>query len=327
VAQLPREIKERVMTCLKCQHTAVRRFGTYGKRRIQRYRCTRCSATFSEPQPKPLGTHYISVERAAQVVSMLCEGMSMRAIARVTGVDRTTIMSLLATVGEKCQRIFDTRVRGVKCKRVQCDEIWNFCYAKEKNVPAGKKGEFGFGDVWTWVGIDADTKLNVSYLVARRDTPCAVAFMEDLASRIDSRIQLTTDGLRAYLIAVQGAFGLDVDFATLHKLYGLPPGEERRYSPPICIGSKTSVVVGTPDPDHISTSYIERQNLTMRMQMRRFTRLTNGFSKKIENMRHAVALYMVHQNFVRIHQTLRVTPAMEAGLTDHAWSIEELLRA
>jgi transposase-like protein len=310
---------------MKCQHTSVKKFGRYGRRQIQRYRCTSCSATFSDPQPKPLGTHTTDIEKAAQIVSMLVEGVSVRSASRVTGADKNTILSLLVTVGQKCQQIFDQRVRGLKCKRVQCDEIWQFCYAKEKNVPENKEGEFGYGDTWTFVGIDADTKLNVSFLVARRDTPSACAFMNDVAERIESRIQLTTDGLRAYLIAVQGAFGVDVDFATLHKLYGIPAGDERRYTPPVCIGTRTATITGYPERKHISTSYIERQNLTMRMQMRRFTRLSNAFSKKIDNMRYAVALYMVHHNFCRRHQTLGITPAMASGLTDHVWTIRELL--
>lgn len=260
------------------------------------------------------------------VVTALAEGNSIRATSRMTGVAKGTILTLLEKVGTVCAEFHDRTVRGLKCKRVQCDEIWNFCYAKEKNVPTEKKGQFGYGDMWTWVGIDADTKLCASYLVARRDTACAVAFMEDLAGRIDSRIQLTTDGLRAYIVAVNGAFGLDVDFATLHKLYGSPIGEERRYSPAICLSVKAATITGNPDPKHISTSYIERQNLTMRMQMRRFTRLTNAFSKKVDNQRHAVALYFMHYNFVRVHQTLRVTPAMESGLVTTVWTVADIVR-
>jgi IS1 family transposase len=264
-------------------------------------------------------------EKQVAVVSALCEGNSIRATSRMTGVAKGTILTLLEKVGTACAQIHDVMVRGLSCKRVQCDEIWNFCYAKEKNVPADKKGRFGYGDVWTWVGIDADSKLNISYLVARRDTPSAIAFMEDLASRINSRIQLTTDGLRSYLIAVEGAFGLDVDYATLHKLYGTPADAERKYSPAVCIGAKAETICGHPDRKHVSTSYIERQNLSMRMGMRRFTRLTNGFSKKINNLRHMVALYTVHYNFCRIHQTLRVTPAMETGITTTPWTVADIV--
>jgi IS1 family transposase len=267
----------------------------------------------------------LSREQQTQVVAALVEGNSINSIVRMTGVSKVTILKLLAALGDACWNWHDEHVRGLKCKRVQCDEIWQFCYAKEKNVPKDKRGQFGYGDTWTWVAIDADTKLNISFLVANRDTRSAHMFMQDVAHRIDSRIQITTDGLRSYLIAVNGAFGLDVDFATLHKLYGSPAEAEKKYSPAVCIGTKTAVISGRPDPEHISTSYIERQNLTMRMQMRRFTRLTNGFSKKIENHVYSVALYTMHYNFCRVHKTLRVTPAMESGLTDHVWTIEGML--
>ena len=267
----------------------------------------------------------LSREEQARIVAALVEGNSINSVVRMTGVSKVTILRLLKIIGNACWNWHDEHVRGLKCKRVQCDEIWQFCYAKEKNVPKEKRGQFGYGDVWTWVAIDADTKLNISFLCARRDTQSACMFMNDVADRIDSRIQLTTDGLRSYLIAVQGAFGLDVDFATLHKLYGSPAEAEKKYSPAVCIGTKTAVIAGRPDPEHISTSYIERQNLTMRMSMRRFTRLTNGFSKKIENHIYSVALYAMHYNFCRVHKTLRVTPAMEAGLTDHVWTIDEMI--
>jgi IS1 family transposase len=267
----------------------------------------------------------LSRKEQAQVVAALVEGVSINSTVRMTGISKVTILRLLKILGNACWNWHDEHVRGLKCKRVQCDEIWQFCYAKEKNVPAEKRGQFGYGDVWTWVAIDADTKLNITFLCANRDTQSAAMFMNDVADRIDSRIQLTTDGLRAYLVAVNGAFGLDVDFATLHKLYGSPAYPEKKYSPAVCIGTKREVITGRPDPEHISTSYIERQNLTMRMSMRRFTRLTNGFSKKIENHIYSVALYTMHYNFCRIHKTLRVTPAMEAGLTDHVWTIEEML--
>jgi IS1 family transposase len=267
----------------------------------------------------------LSRKEQAQVVAALVEGNSINSVVRMTGVSKVTILRLLKILGNACWNWHDEHVRGLKSKRVQCDEIWQFCYAKEKNVPADKRGQFGYGDVWTWVAIDADTKLNISFLCANRDTQSACMFMDDVAERIDSRIQLTTDGLRSYLVAVQGAFGLEVDYATLHKLYGSPAEAEKKYSPAVCIGTKTEIITGRPDPEHISTSYIERQNLTMRMSMRRFTRLTNGFSKKIENHVYSVALYTMHYNFCRVHKTLRVTPAMEAGLTDHVWTIEEML--
>jgi IS1 family transposase len=219
----------------------------------------------------------------------------------------------------------DALIRNVRAGRVQCDEIWNFCYAKAKNVPESMK-DSGAGDVWTWVGIDADTKLIISYLVGGRGADWAQEFMQDLASRVTSRIQLTTDGHRVYADAVEQAFGSDIDYAMLVKLYGASSDSpETRYSPATCIGCRTGVLSGNPDPQHVSTSYVERQNLTMRMGMRRFTRLTNGFSKKLENLRHAVAIHYMHYNFCRVHKSLRVTPAMEATLASHVWTMEELV--
>jgi IS1 family transposase len=267
----------------------------------------------------------LSREKQAQIVAALVEGNSLRATARMCDVAFNSVLNFLPRVGMACAEYQDTALRGLKCKRLQCDECWSFCYAKDKNVPADKKGQFGFGSIWTWVAIDADTKLVPSFLVGNRDVQSAHLFMQDLAYRLASRVQLTTDGLRAYLVAVQGAFGLDVDFATLHKMYAIPAGEERRYSPPVCIGCKKYEVTGNPDPEHISTSYVERANLSMRMGMRRYTRLTNAFSKKIENHAYAVALYYMHYNFVRRHQTLRVSPAMEAGVTDRLWTIEDIV--
>jgi IS1 family transposase len=214
-------------------------------------------------------------------------------------------------------------VHGLKTKRVQCDEIWAFCYAKAKNVPAGKQGTFG--DVWTWNDIDADSKLCVTWLVGDRSARCGTAFMNDTAWRIENRLQLTTDGHAAYFTSVDAAFATDVDYAMLHKVYAAERAGEARYSPPICVGCETKIVSGDPDREHISTSYVERQNLTMRMSMRRFTRLTNGFSKKVDNLAAAVALHFVWYNFGRVHQTLRKTPAMAAGIASHVWTVEELI--
>jgi IS1 family transposase len=266
----------------------------------------------------------LSREKQSQVIAALAEGCSINSTVRMTGISKVTILKLLRDLGTACADYQDRALRNLKCKRIQCDEIWQFCYAKEKNVPAEKKGQFGYGDVWTWAAIDADTKLVPSFMVANRDAQSATMFIDDLKSRLASRVQLTTDGLKVYLEAVEGAFGADIDYAQLIKIYG-PSQEETRYSPPECIGSETKKIQGNPDPKHISTSYSERQNLTMRMSMRRFTRLTNGFSKKIENHVYAVALYFMHYNFCRVHQTLRVTPAMEAGITDHVWTIQEML--
>lgn len=264
-------------------------------------------------------------EKRVQIIRALVEGNSIRATARMCDVAFNTVLKLLPEIGKACADYQDRVFRNLPCKRIQCDEIWSFCYAKEKNLPAELQGKFGFGSVWTWVALDADTKLVPSWLVGDRTAETAAIFIEDLALRLANRVQLSTDGHRAYLNAITGAFGNDIDYATITKLYRNPPeGDERRYSPGECCGVKKDDVKGYPDAKHISTSYIERQNLTMRMSMRRFTRLTNGFSKKIENHACAVALHYMHYNFCRIHKSLRVTPAMEAGVTDHVWSIEEL---
>jgi IS1 family transposase len=260
----------------------------------------------------------------ARVINCLIEGCSVRATVRMTGVSKPTILKLLADLGAACAAYHDANVRNLKVRRLQCDEIWQFVGAKARNVSVEKK-QAGWGDIWTWIGIDADTKLVISYLVGGRDAGWARDFMEDCASRIASRVQITTDGHRAYLEAIEGAFGMDVDYAQLQKIYGASMEPERRYSPARCIGCDMKVVSGNPDPKHVSTSYVERQNLTMRMHMRRFTRLTNAFSKKVENHAHSVALHYMFYNYCRIHQTLKVTPAMEADLTDHVWNIADLV--
>ena len=267
-------------------------------------------------------------EKQIAVTKCLVEGMSLRATVRMTGVALNTVTKLLVDLGAACQDYHDAHVRNVNSKRIQCDELWAFVYAKDKNVPQSMKGVDGIGSVWTWTAIDADSKLAVSYLVGGRDGTYAKFFMEDVADRLTNRVQLTTDGHRAYLDAVEGAFGFEVDYAQLVKLYG-PTVEgnktERKYSPGECTGIKKNVVLGDPDNDHISTSYVERQNLSIRMNNRRFTRLTNAFSKKLENLQASVALYFIHYNFVRIHQTLRCSPAMEAGLTKHLWNIGDIV--
>jgi IS1 family transposase len=263
--------------------------------------------------------------KQAQVIAALVEGTSVNATVRMTGVAKHTILKLLADLGNACAEYQDKALRNLTCKRIQCDEIWQFCYAKEKNVPVEKRGQFGYGDVWTWVAMDADTKLAVSWTLGLRDAGTAQEFIQDLAGRLAHRVQLTTDGLRIYLNAVEDAFGSGIDYAMLVKMYGSDREREAQYSPAECIGCREVVVTGRPDPKHVSTSFIERQNLTMRMSMRRFTRLTNGFSKKIENHAHALAIHYMHYNFCRVHKTLRVTPAMEAGIADHVWTIEEML--
>lgn len=269
----------------------------------------------------------LTVEKRAQVIAALVEGNSLRSVVRMTGAAMNTVLKLLADVGKACAEYQDKTFRNLPCKRIQCDEIWQFCYAKEKNVPEELRGKFGFGDVWTWVALCADTKLVPCWRIGGRNAWHAQHFMYDLASRLANRVQLTTDGHRVYLQAVEQAFGNDVDYAMLVKLYSSDRGEgEVRYSPAECIGTRETKIVGQPNPAHISTSFVERQNLTMRMAMRRFTRLTNAFSKKIENLQHSVALHYMWYNFVRVHKTLRVTPAMEAGLSNHVWSIEEIVR-
>jgi IS1 family transposase len=261
-----------------------------------------------------------------QILNMLCEGSSLRSISRISDVSINTVSKLLEDAGEVCAAFHDEHVRNVKAKRVQVDEIWSFIYAKDKNVATARAAPEGAGDVWTWTALEAENKLIVSFFIGGRDGDCAKWFMDDVASRIATRVQLTSDGHKAYLDAVEGAFGDDVDYAQLVKLYGpSSDGSKGRYSPAECTGIKKTPIEGKPDPKHISTSFVERQNLTMRMGMRRFTRLTNAFSKKIENHVHALSLYFVHYNFMRIHKTLRVTPAMAAGLTDKLMGWEDII--
>lgn len=269
----------------------------------------------------------LNFQERAQILGCLVEGNSIRATCRMTGAAKGTVIKLLTDVGGACKRYHDQHVFMIQSKRVQCDEIWSFCYAKEKNVPPAMAGQFGIGDVWTWTALCADTKLMIGYRVDRRDEDAAREFMDDLCKRLANRVQLTTDGLRAYLVAVPGAFGKEIDYGMLKKIYSGPKkslSPESRYSPGECCGAQKRKVIGKPDKKQISTSHVERQNLTMRMSMRRFTRLTNAFSKKVENLGHAVALHFMYYNFCRIHQTLRVTPAMEAGLADHVWRLEDL---
>jgi IS1 family transposase len=273
-----------------------------------------------------LGMNRLPLARRAALLGLLVEGNSLRAATRLADVSINTVTKLLVEVGAGCAKYHDEYVRGIRSQRVQCDEIWSFVYAKAKNVPEDKKGIFGYGDVWTWTAIDADSKLMLSFRLGPRDAATASAFVNDLASRLKNRIQLTSDGLKLYLDGVEDAFGGDVDYAQLVKLYGASGENETRYSPAKCLGCIPTPVTGDPDPQHISISYVERQNLTMRMSMRRFTRLTNGFSKKVENHAAMVALHFMHYNFVRIHKTLRVTPAMQAGLANRVWSLEDLAR-
>jgi len=269
-------------------------------------------------------------ERQVQVVKALVEGNGINGIVRMTGVAKNTVLKLLADLGSTCLKYQDENLRNLKLNKIQCDEIWEFCYAKEKNVPAKHKGEFGYGDIWTFVAIDADTKLVPCWQVGVRDADCAYEFLSDLKNRLANRVQLTSDGHKMYLEAVEHAFGKEIDYAQLVKMYGQDVESEKRYSPAKCTGAEKHVVQGNPDVKAISTSYIERQNLTMRMGMRRFTRLTNGFSKKVENHMYAIALHFMYYNFAKTHKSLRNpydrTPAMAAGLADHIWAIEEIVR-
>ncbi len=261
-----------------------------------------------------------------QILHLLCEGQSIRAVTRLTGASKNTVTKLLIDAGKACMAYHDAKVRDVKAKRVQVDEIWSFTYAKQKNVATAKAAPADAGDTWTWTAIDADSKLIVSYFVGGRDGECAMWFMDDLASRLANRVQLTSDGHKAYLEAVEGAFGCDVDYAVLNKIYGtVPEAAKGRYSPAVCLGAKKERIEGKPDPAHVSTSYVERNNLTMRMHMRRFTRLTNAFSKKVENHANAVALHMMYYNFVRVHSKLRMSPAMAAGVADRLWEVADIV--
>ena len=266
----------------------------------------------------------LSTQRRGRILTMLVEGMSMRAITRIEGVSINTVAKLVADAGEACADFHDKAVRGLKSNRVECDEIWSFVYAKQRNVPTAKAAPKDAGDVWTFTAIDAQSKLIVSYLVGDRDGMSALDFMSDLRKRVDNRIQLSTDGLGAYVGAVEGAFGADVDFAQVIKEYGKLPSvdDETRYSPAVCTNIEKRRVEGNPDMRKANTSYVERHYLTMRMGMRRFTRLTNGFSKKVEKHVAMLSLYFVHYNFCRIHKTLRVTPAMEAGLDETAHDMD-----
>jgi IS1 family transposase len=263
--------------------------------------------------------------KRAQIIGMMVEGVSIRAISRMTNASKNTIVKLLADTGQACLEYQDKALRNLACKRIQADEIWSFVYSKQKNVPEEKRDQFGYGDVWTWTAIDADSKLIVSWYLGKRDAEAAFQFMTDLASRLTARVQLSTDGHHAYLNAADAAFDREIDYAMLVKQYGTAPEVEKRYSPPVCLGAEKTELRGRPDPEYISTSYVERQNLSMRMGMRRFTRLTNAFSKKLANHMHALSIYFMHYNFVRIHQTLRVTPAMAAGVTERLWDFNEMV--
>lgn len=317
------------MTCKKCEHGTAKRFGKTAAG-TGRYRCRDCGATFTEPKPAgPLGTHTTSIVDAERVFMLLTEGMSVRAISRVTGVHKTTILALLVTIGAKCERLLTERIVDVRPAHVQADEAWTFVQKKQKRLKTDDPADFG--DQYVWLGLDSDRKLILAHHVGKRDHVNAYEFIGALNRRIAPahRFQLTTDGLEGYVPSVEEHFGADVDFAQLVKNY-LPPRTDGPdwFRPSARVVSTTKVtIMGEPKAEKVSTSHIERLNLTVRMQLRRFTRLTNGFSKKLSNLKAAVAVFVAWYNFCRVHQTLRVTPAMEAGLTDHVWSVRELLAA
>jgi IS1 family transposase len=273
----------------------------------------------------------LSLDRQAQIIKVLCEGNSLRSTARITNTAVNTVVKLLREVGAACLDYQDRVMHNLTCKKLQCDEIWSFVYSKGKNVPQAHTGEYGYGDVWTFTAIDADTKLVPSWLVGLRTADCAFEFINDLKSRLDNRVQVTTDGHTMYLEAIEQVFGSEVDYAMIVKLYGPELiDSEKRYSPAKCLAADKRIIRGEPDTKAISTSFVERQNLTMRMSMRRFTRLTNAFSKKIENHTLALALYFMHYNFVRTHKTLANpyprTPAMAAGISGHIWTVDDIVK-
>lgn len=267
----------------------------------------------------------LPLQTRVQILSMLCDGSSIRAISRISGASTTTVLKLLVDAGLACARFHDESVRGAKAKRVQCDEIWSFCYAKAKNVPTAKAAPEGAGDVWTWTALDADSKLIISYLVGGRDSEYAMAFMDDLRQRLATRVQLTTDGHKAYLQAVEEAFGRDIDYAMLVKLYGEGPKTEARYSPAVCVGARKNAIMGNPDRAHVSTPHVERSNLSLRMHNRQFTRLPNAHSKKFENHCHMIALYTVWYNFARINSAVKMSPAMAAGISTRLWEMADIV--
>ncbi len=307
------------MTCRRCNHV-VRRFGTYGKRRIQRYRCISCKITFSEPAPK-VGTHYTDPETAAKALAMMLEGMSVRAISRLTGLHKHTILSLMTTAATKARAVLDARVQNITPRYVQMDELWGFVHTREPHLSDTDPGEWG--SVYIWLAIDSESKLLITHHLGGRNSVAAHAFVSDLRKRTTGRYQVTSDQLNAYVGAMREYFGKNVDFGQLHKIYGRLQ-TENWYGGGQVIGAIPHVKIGRPEWNRISTSHVERANLSIRMHLRRLTRLTNAFSKKLENLQAAVTLYVAFYNFCRVHQTVKATPAMAAGLTDHVWELTEL---
>jgi len=312
------------MNCPTCNQPA-KKFGKH-RNGLQRYRCAACRSTFTEPHARPLGDMNLSEEKALGVLQHSVEGCSVRTTSRITGVHPRTILNLLSLAGERCERLMEGRIHGLRVREVQCDEMWGFIGMKEKTKTAKGGNDPQIGDAWTFVAIERHSKLVLAWHLGRRTERDTVAFTEKLAAATEGNFQVTTDGFAAYRDAIVLSLGAQsVDFAQLVKLYASDPEAEKRYSPAECIGCKKTPVFGNPDASKISTSHVERQNLTMRMQMRRLTRLTNAFSKKWEKLHAMLALYFAWYNFCRVHQTLRVTPAMEAAITDHIWTIREMI--
>jgi transposase-like protein/IS1 family transposase len=314
----------KTMTCEACNAFCQR----YGKHRngLLRFRCPNCKRTYTESHERTLGSMHVPQDRAELAVQLLVEGNSLRSTQRITKLDVNTIMRLLVLAGERCQSLMDSKMRNLHMQHLQIDEIWTYVQKKNRHVRDGDSPEVG--DAWVYVAIDADTKLVPAFHVGKRHLADTRTFLWDLYGRIEGRTQITTDGLHHYTASIPDTFGLDVDFAQLVKLFGdYGQGPDARYSPAKITEVISKVRTGDPDPDHISTSFVERQNLTMRMAIRRFTRLTNAFSKKLLNLKAAVALHFAYYNFCRVHSSLRVTPAMQAGLTDHVWELRELLAA
>lgn len=309
------------MTCPTC-NVECQRFGKH-RNGLRRFRCPKCGKTYTEPHRRTLDTMYILQEKAVLALRLLLEGNSLRSTQRITELDINTLMTLLVKAGERCQSLMDSKLRNLHMEHIQVDEIWTYVGKKRRNVREGDSPELG--DQWVFVAIDADTKLVPAFHIGKRHIEDTRTFLWDLYGRTKGRTQLTTDGLHHYRAAVPETFGLDVDFAQLVKLFGDVENPNARYSPPRITEVLSKVRSGDPDPDHVSTSHVERQNLTMRMAIRRFTRLTNAFSKKLLNLKMAVALHFAYYNFCRVHSSLRVTPSMEAGITDHVWIIAELI--
>jgi transposase-like protein/IS1 family transposase len=310
------------MVCHVC-NIICKKFGKFGPKKIQRYRCKQCGKTFSEYQEKPLEEMRVPLEKALQALHLMVEGNGIRSISRITGLHIETVLALLKKAGERAAMLMDSQIRNVAADQVQVDEIWSFVHCKQKNVK--ETDDKTIGDQYTFVSFDRESKLVLNYVIGKRTAGNAQKLMDDLVLRLGNRPQISTDGFAPYVDAVEWAFGANVDYAQLVKVYAGNEAGRERYSPSECVGAVPSVITGHPDPKMICTSHVERNNLTMRIFLRRLTRLTLGFSKKLENLKHAIALHFAYYNFCRVHRTLRVTPAMEAGIADHVWTLGELI--